>query len=92
MSRRSSSTICETVRKLIEKGVPADIAKEVVSGSDTDEDAQIIAVIEKKYARKLETENGAQKVYAALIRKGFSFSAVKKALKKYSEELEYSEE
>ena len=82
----------ETVRKLIEKGVPADIAKEVVSGSDTDEDAQIIAVIEKKYARKLETENGAQKVYAALIRKGFSFSAVKKALKKYSEELEYSEE
>lgn len=82
----------ETVRKLIEKGVPADIAKEVVNESDTDEDAQIIAVIEKKYARKLETENGAQKVYAALIRKGFSFSAVKKALKKYSEELEYSEE
>lgn len=44
------------MRKLIEKGVPADIAKEVVSESDTDEDAQIIAVIEKKYARKLETE------------------------------------
>lgn len=82
----------ETVRKLIEKGVSAELAKEVVSDKDTDEDAQIAAVIEKKYARKLETENGAQKVYAALIRKGFSFSAVKKALKKYSEELEYSEE
>ena len=33
-----------------------------------------------------------QRVYAALVRKGFSFSAVRNALKKYSEELEYSEE
>ena len=37
-------------------------------------------------------QNGAEKVYAALIRKGFSFSAVRNVLKKYSEELEYSEE
>ena len=28
----------------------------------------------------------------SIVRKGFSFSAVKNALKKYSEELEYSEE
>ncbi len=82
----------ETVRKLVEKGVPSDLAKEVVSECDTDEYVQIRAVIEKKYARKLTAENGVQKVYAALIRKGFSFSAVRDVLKKYSEELEYSEE
>lgn len=82
----------ETVRKLYEKGIPYDMAKETVSKTETDEETQIRALIEKKYARKLELENGAEKVYAALIRKGFSFSAVKKALKKYSEELEYSEE
>lgn len=82
----------ETVRKLYEKGIPYDMAKETVSETETDEETQIRALIEKKYARKLELENGAEKVYAALIRKGFSFSAVRNVLKKYSEELEYSEE
>lgn len=82
----------ETVRKLYEKGIPFDMAKETVSETETDEETQIRALIEKKYARKLELENGAEKVYAALIRKGFSFSAVRNVLKKYSEELEYSEE
>ena len=82
----------ETVRKLYEKGIPYDMAKETVSETETDEETQIRVLIEKKYARKLELENGAEKVYAALIRKGFSFSAVRNVLKKYSEELEYSEE
>ena len=82
----------ETVRKLYEKGIPYDMAKETVAETETDEETQIRALIEKKYARKLELENGAEKVYAALIRKGFSFSAVRNVLKKYSEELEYSEE
>ena len=82
----------EGIRKMLEKGVPYDIANEVFSETEVDEEEQIRAVIEKKYARKLEQENGVQKVYAALVRKGFSFSAVRNALKKYSEELEYSEE
>lgn len=82
----------EGIRKMLQKGVPYDIANEVFSETEIDEEEQVRAVIEKKYARKLTQENGVQRVYAALIRKGFSFSAVKNALKKYSEELEYSEE
>ena len=82
----------EGIRKLLLKGVPYDIANEVFSETEIDEEEQIRAVIEKKYARKLTQENGVQRVYAALVRKGFSFSAVRNALKKYSEELEYSEE
>ena len=82
----------EGIRKMLLKGVPYDIAKEVFSETEVDEEEQGRAVIEKKYARKLEQENGVQRVYAALVRKGFSFSAVRNALKKYSEELEYSEE
>ena len=82
----------EGIRKMLLKGVPYDIAKEVFSETEVDEEEQVRAVIEKKYARKLEQENGVQRVYAALVRKGFSFSAVRNALKKYSEELEYSEE
>ena len=82
----------EGIRKMLGKGVPYDIANEVFSETEIDEEEQIRAVIEKKYARKLTQENGVQRVYAALVRKGFSFSAVRNALKKYSEELEYSEE
>lgn len=82
----------EMLRKLLEKGVPYDLAKEVLESTDTDEEAQIRAVIEKKYARKLSAENGTERVYAALIRRGFSFGAVRGVLKKYSEELEFSEE
>ena len=82
----------EGIRKMLLKGVPYDIAKEGFSETEVDEEEQVRAVIEKKYARKLEQENGVQRGYAALVRKGFSFSAVRNALKKYSEELEYSEE
>ena len=82
----------EAVYKMIVKGVPRDIAYEAVNAIDTDEEEQISTLIKKKYLGKLDSENGTQKVYAALIRKGFSFSAVKNVLKKYSEELEYSEE
>lgn len=82
----------QTLSKMLAKGVPYELANEVLSEVETDESAQIMSVIEKKYARKLSEENGTEKVYAALIRRGFSFSAVREALKKYSEELEYSEE
>ena len=82
----------EGIRKMLQKGVSYDFANEVFSETEIDEEEQVRAVIEKKYARKLTQENGVQRVYAALVRKGFSFSAVRNALKKYSEELEYSEE
>lgn len=82
----------EAVYKMTVKGVPRDIAYEAVDALDTDEEEQVRTLLQKKYLSKLSSENGTQKVYAALIRKGFSFSAVKNVLKKYSEELEYSEE
>lgn len=80
----------EALNKMYLKGVPLDMAKEVLSETESDEEAQIKALIEKKYAYKLTLENGVDKVFAALIRKGFSFSAVKKVLKK--SELEFCEE
>lgn len=82
----------EAVRKMLAKGVPYDIASLAVQESDADENDQIKNLIDRKYRRKLEAERGTEKVYAALIRKGFSFSAVRNALKEYSEELENSEE
>lgn len=75
----------EALQKMLQKGVPYDMAKYVLSNCDADEAEQINALIDKKYRTKLLNENGVQKVYAALIRKGFSYDAVKTALKNYTE-------
>lgn len=82
----------EVLNKMYLKGVPLDLAKEVLNDCEADENFQIKSLIEGKYAYKLTLENGVEKVFAALIRKGFSFSAVKSELKKYKEELEFCEE
>lgn len=78
----------EALQKMLLKGVPYDMAKSVLEETETDELLQIKNIIEKKYRTKITLENGVQKVYAALVRKGFSYDAVKTALKTYIEESE----
>ena len=82
----------QTYAKLLAKGISRELANEALDANETDEVAQVKAVIAKKYALKLADPENTQKVYAALIRKGFSYVAVRDALKEYSEELEYSGE
>lgn len=76
--------------KLCEKGINRDLAKETVDTLPQDETAQIKNVIEKKYKTKLKDKESVKKVYAALIRKGFSFGGVREVLKEYEEELLYT--
>lgn len=78
----------EAVSKMLQKGIPYDLAKSVLEETDSDEQTQIKNLLEKKYSTKLTAEKGAEKVFAALVRKGFSYSAVKEALKSYIEEFE----
>ena len=80
------------LQKMLLKGVPYDLAKEFLSDAETDEVANILLLIEKKYASKLSDPENYQKVYASLVRRGFSYSDVKTALKKYTEDLDFSEE
>ncbi len=69
-----------TRTRLYEKGVPRDIIKTALESTEFDDGEAIKTVIAKKYAVKLQ--NGeTEKVYAALVRRGFSYSAVKKALR-----------
>ncbi len=82
----------EVLNKLYLKGVPLSLAKEVLGENDIDEEAQITSLIQKKYAYKLKDKNNYNKVYAALVRRGFSYSAVKTALKQYIDDIEFSEE
>ena len=82
----------ECYAKLYNKGIPSTVIKLVLEDTEFDELSQILAVIEKKYRTKMDTKENMQKVYAALIRKGFSYSAVSEAIKKYTKEIEYNEE
>lgn len=82
----------EALHKMFLKGVPYDLAKEVLSNVDADEESQISALLEGKYSYKITQEKGAEKVFAALIRKGFSYGAVRIAMKKYIDEQEICEE
>lgn len=81
----------EIYAKLMQKGVPKTIVSETLEAAvPEDESAQIRALLEKKYKNRLSDREDVHKVYAALIRKGFSFGAVRDVLKQYSEELQYA--
>ena len=82
----------ESYAKLLGKGIPKEVIKSVLEQTEFDETEQIKAVIDKKYRAKMNNKNDIQKVYAALIRKGFSYSAVSDVIKKYIKEIEYNEE
>ncbi len=77
--------------KMINKGIPRDLAKALLQ-SEENEVEKIKYLLEHKYANKLADEEQIKKVFAALIRKGFSYGDVKSALKEYSEEILYSED
>lgn len=78
----------ETVYKLIAKGIKKETAQSAAEKADFDENSQIRMLIQKKYKSKLEKDpKNTEKVFAALARKGFSFSAIREELKKYSENL-----
>ena len=78
----------EAIYKLKLKGISTDIIKELEEENELDESENIKQLIQKKYASRLETADGVKKVFASLLRKGFSYSDIRKALKEYSEELE----
>lgn len=101
--RRYAERLCEklidsghskraTLQKMLLNGVPYDLAKELLNDTESDEVASILSLIEKKYATKLLERDNFQKVYASLVRRGFSYSDVKTALKKYTDDLDFSEE
>lgn len=82
------SSVKEATYKLKLKGINPEIIKEALEEKPFDEGENIKLLVERKYKSKLASEDGVKKVFAALVRKGFSFSDVRRALKEYSDELE----
>ncbi len=90
--RESNVSKREAMHKMLLKGLSYDLIKEMLDSTETDEEEKIKNLLEGKYARKLTEEKGAEKVYAALVRKGFSYGAVRTAMKNYTEQLEFCED
>ena len=82
----------EAMHKMLLKGLSYDLIREMLDSGEIDEEEKIENLLEGKYARKLTEEKGAEKVYAALVRKGFSYSAVRTAMKNFTQELEFCED
>lgn len=67
------------------KGVDRDILDRVFEDMDVDEEAQILALLEKKkYPGEDATGEEKQKISAFLARKGFSYDAINSALIQYA--------
>ena len=71
----------EIIDKMYYKGCKKDDIEYALSLLEFDEEADILALINKKYLTKLNGEKGEEKVAAALIRRGFSPYKVKKIIK-----------
>ena len=73
------------VSKLISYGVSPALAKECVQEAETDQVAQIENLIQKKYRNKLGDDDSVRRTVSALARRGFSFSDIRAAIKKFTD-------
>lgn len=80
------------VSQMIAKGIDSETAKQAIQATESDSVEIIRELIEKKYQSKLKSDDGVKKVIAALCRRGFSFSDIRQAIKKFDLELEYTED
>lgn len=78
-------------QKLIQKGLGRDQIEQALEGVEYDGVAAAKALIEKKYASKIGNQDDLRRTYQALLRRGFSHSDIKQALKEIKEDLEFEE-
>lgn len=74
--------------ELFRRGITSDIINEVIEAyeeeNDSDNVEKIVDIIRKKYYNKLIDEKSRQKVVAALVRLGYSFSDIRQAMREFS--------
>ena len=70
----------QTVLYMQKEGLCKTDIENALSFTDTDEAAAISQLVARKYKDKLLQENGKQKVVAALLRRGFRYEDIKKAI------------
>ncbi len=79
-------------RELSLRGISPELAEEAMDQLEEDDAARLARLIHRKFARKLTGEAGVRRVYAALLRRGYSYGDVRAALEQYLEEQNWQEE
>ena len=75
--------VAQELRRRGVDGETADCAAEELACEDFE---QALALIEKKYYNKMTDRDSRQKVMAALVRRGFSYDAIRQAMMAYDDE------
>lgn len=73
----------EAIYKMREKGFSREDIETAFAPYDGDETEKIAELIERKYSSKLNDEESIKKLFAFLLRKGFSSSDIRSALKEF---------
>jgi regulatory protein len=72
-------------QEMFKRGVPSDIIAQLLEDTEIDNVSSVKELILTKYRNKLAAENGREKVIAALMRKGFSYSDIRSAFNELEE-------
>ncbi|MDD2418721.1 MAG: regulatory protein RecX [Oscillospiraceae bacterium] len=95
--RRASDLICRkqypkqrVLRELCSLGIDREEAQHIIDDLECDDVGQALALLNRKYYNRKNSEEGIRKTAAALARFGFSGDTVRKAIKEWkSEEQDY---
>lgn len=79
----------KAVQEMRQKGISKELANGILSEYEDTTQERLKDLIESKYARRLEDEDGIKKVKNALVRNGYSYKDVNAALEDYMNEEEY---
>lgn len=85
--------IYRTKTEMKRKGVPSDIIDDTLAEYESEDYLeQLKTVIRKKYLDKIYDRDGRKKTVSALVRRGYSFSEIKRAVLEVLEEEESEDE
>ena len=82
----------KAIMMMTAKGIDRETARSALEQVGQDPVGVICELIEKKYISRMHDPDGVRKTVAALARRGFSFSDIREAVKRYNDETEFYEE
>lgn len=80
------------VQELCRRGVAPDLARRAADALGGEDYEQALALLQKKYYNKLNSPDDRRRVTAALARRGFTYTAIRRAMEDVAPEAENSEE
>lgn len=74
-----------TVQEMQAKGIDRRTAEQAAAEVDTDDAAQALELLRKKYYNRLHTDDERRKTAAALARLGFGYEDIRRAMREYDD-------